>query len=448
MATQHPATTVPTKPRLDVKQTLLIGLGLFGLNMMWKLYNDYVPIFLQAGNSLFDAGLAVKTTGFGLGAALTGLIMTLDNAAGLLLMPVIGLWSDRVWVRRLGRRKPFIVTLAPISILTFVLIPVIVKGTPVALSGQTAQLGRELTWLMISIGLFILTMAGFRNPVFSLLPDLTPSPLRSQGNSIINLMGGLSGVIITFVGAALYRQDIAWPFFFGGAMMGLAVLVLALAIKEPRYLTDAPEVREEGAGLGALRELKKISPEVRPSLIRLVLAIFLWFVGFNAIETFLTSYCVNVLGVQENQASLLSGIPYATFIAFAVPAGLIAARFGRKRSIITGLWLFAGLLLVGFFLPNLTVTIIVLVLVGVVWALININSLPMVVDTALDDTTTGTFIGIYFIGSQTAAVVGPLLNGAVIEASQNYGMVMLMPVVFFVLAALAMRGVTRGEARG
>jgi maltose/moltooligosaccharide transporter len=156
---------------------------------MWKLYSDYVPIFLQAGNPLFET--STRASGFGLGPGLAGFIMTLDNIVALFLLPLIGLWSDRIWKPNLGgRRKPFIVTLAPISILAFLLIPMVVRTIPPAL-------------FVVAVGVYIRAMAGFRTPVVSLMPDLTPSRLRSQANGIINLMGGLGGVIVTLVGVFL-----------------------------------------------------------------------------------------------------------------------------------------------------------------------------------------------------------------------------------------------------
>ncbi len=130
-----------TQQKLDYRKTFLIGFGFFGTSVMWKLYNDYVPIFLQAGNPAFET--ATKAAGFGLGAALTGFVMTLDNIAGLFLLPLIGVWSDRVWTR-IGRRKPFIITLAPIAIAAFLTIPLVVKAIPPALSGQSAELGGSM----------------------------------------------------------------------------------------------------------------------------------------------------------------------------------------------------------------------------------------------------------------------------------------------------------------
>jgi MFS family permease len=435
-----------TDLKLNFKGTFLIGFGFFGTSVMWKLYNDYVPIFLQAGNPLFET--STRTGGFGLGPGMTGFIMTLDNIVALFLLPLIGLWSDRIWKPKLGgRRRPFIVTLAPISILAFLLIPFIVRSIPPELTGMTAQLRRPLAFFIAAVGIFITAMAGFRTPVISLMPDLTPSPLRSQANGIINLMGGLGGVIITLVGAFLYNVNIALPFIVSGVLMAAAVIMLFLFVKEPRHLGDAGEVREEEESLGALKGIRQVSPAARKSLLLLMLSIFFWFVGYNAIETFFTSYGVSVLRIAENQASLLSSVSYITFIAFAIPSGYIAARIGRRRTITTGLLVFAVLLLIGFFVPNIIVIGAALALGGIAWSLVNINSLPMVIDTSDSDANIGTFTGLYYLASQLAAITGPILNGVLIERSGNYGLVLLMPVIFFVLAALSMQGVTRGEAR-
>ncbi len=435
------------RPKFDIFKTLLIGFGFFGTSVMWKLYNDYVPIFLQAGNAAFDVNLATKTNGFGLGTGWTGFVMTLDNMVALFLLPLVGILSDRIWAPKLGgRRKPFIVTLAPISIAAFILIPYIIKGVPPELSGQTELLRGSLIFFILAVGVFITAMAAFRTPIISLMPDLTPSPLRSQANGIINLMGGVGGVTITLLGAILYRMNIAFPFIASGALMAIAVLMLVFYVQEPRHLVAAEE-REEEQALGAFRGLRRISPEARKSLLWLMLSIFLWFFGYNAIETFFTSYGVNVLGVSEDRASMLTSISYIAFIAFAVPSGYISARIGRKRTITLGLAVFAALLMVGYLVPNITVISIVLGVGGLAWSLVNINSLPMVIDTSDSDANIGTFTGFYYIASQLAAIAGPIANGVLIEQFENYGLVLLMPVIFFILAAITMQFVTRGEAR-
>ncbi len=427
--------------KLDYKKTFLIGFGFFGISVMWTLYNAYVPVYLQTGSPTFDAPGEV---GFGLGAGLTGVVMTLDNIAAFFLLPLIGLWSDRVWTR-FGRRLPFILVLAPIAIVVFILIPMAVRMVPPELSGQVDRLGTPLALFMTAIGVFLLAMAGFRTPVIALMPDLTPSPLRSQANGVINLMGGMGTLVATLGSGFLYGMGHVVPFVFGGVLTAAAVLMLLFFVKEPREFEAAAH---EDEGLGALRGIKRVSPEARRSLAFLMGAIFCWFVGYNAIETFLSSYGVSELGMSTGQAPLLLGVGSLAFLAFAIPSGYIAARFGRRRTIISGLIVFGVLLVANFFLRNATLIWPVMVLGGMGWALVNINSLPMVVDISASDADLGTYTGLYYIASQLAAVAGPMINGYIVEwGGGDYNLIFVVTPAFFALAILCMLGVTKGEAK-
>jgi len=435
-----------TRLKLNTPRTLLIGFGFFGISVLWTLYNAYVPIFLQAGNPNFSAPGEV---GFGFAPGLTGVIMTLDNIAAFFLLPAIGVWSDRIWTR-LGRRMPFILVLAPISIAAFILIPFAVSAIPADLSGQTGMLGPQLVFFMITIGVFLTAMAAFRTPVIALMPDLTPSPLRSQANGIINLMGGIGTLLATLAGGLLYGMGRVVPFIFGGLLMAVAVSMLFFFVKEKRGDATEASSGEEGAagGVGALRAIKTVSPAARRSLALLLGAIFCWFVGYNAVETFLTSYGVSELGMSLGQATLLMGVASLAFLAFAVPAGYIAARLGRRRTIITGLTIFGVLLLFNFFLKDTRLIWAVLGVGGAGWALVNINSLPMVIDTAATDSDVGAYTGFYYIASQLAAVAGPTINGYIVEwGGGDYNLIFIVTPLFFLLAILCMLGVTRGEAR-
>ncbi len=427
--------------KLNYKRTFLIGFGFFGTSVLWTLYNAYVPIFLQAGNPNFEAP---GELGFGFGAGLTGVIMTLDNVAAFFLLPLIGIWSDRVWTRW-GRRMPFILVLAPISILAFILIPLTVGMIPPELSGQAGELSTQLSLFMVAVGVFLLAMAGFRTPVVALMPDLTPSPLRSQANGIINLMGGMGALVATLGSNTLYQMGRISPFIFGGGLMIVAILLLFIFIKE-RQTFEATSGSEE-EGWDALRGIKRISPEARRSLGFLMLAIFCWFVGYNALETFLSSYGVSELGMSTGQAPLLTGAVALAFLAFAVPAGYLSGRLGRRKTIMAGLIIFCTLLLAHYFIRNATLIWVVLIVGGIAWALININSLPMVVDTAASNADLGTYTGLYYLASQLAAVVGPITNGYIVEwGGGDYNLIFLVAPAFFLIAFLCMLGVTRGEA--
>ena len=430
---------------LNYKKTFLLGFGFLGVSLMWVLYNSYVPVFLQAGNAAFDQNQGALTVGFGLNAALAGLIMTLDNIAAFFIQPVVGLFSDRTRTR-IGRRMPYILGAVPVAVVAFALIPVAVNQIPPELSGHTEQLGGPLAFFMVAIGLFLLAMAAFRTPVIALMPDITPSPLRSKANGVINLMGGVGALLATFGGAILYGVDAVAPFWVGSILMVIAALVVFIAIKEPRE--DTARADDEGRWWDTLKEIGAIPREERRSLLLILVAIFAWFVGYNAIETFFTSYGTFRLGVAESTASLLLGFFSLTFIVFSIPGGMLAERWGRRRTILIGLVALSALLVLASFLPNVYAIGAILFLGGVAWSLININSLPMVVDIAPDDRLLGTYTGLYYISGTLAAIVGPILNGVIIDVTgKNYNTIFWVAPAFMLVAIGCMWFVTRGEAR-
>ena len=112
-----------------------------------------------------------------------------------------------------------------------------------------------------------------------------------------------------------------------------------------------------------------------------------------------------------------------------------------------GLAIFGVLLALAYLVRTVAMTGIALGLGGAAWALVNINSLPMVIDTTDDERMLGTYTGLYYFASQTAAIFGPILNGWIIDlAGRDYSAVFLVAPAFFVLAILCMSAVTRGEA--
>ncbi len=435
--------------RLDWKKTFLLGFGFLGVSVIWGIYNTYMPIFLQAGNPAFDPKKAALTFGFGLGPTVAGFIMTLDNIVALFVQPLVGVWSDRTY-SRIGRRMPFIVTAAPVAALAFALIPVAPMLIAATNNGNLSALVGPFALLIGAAGVMLLAMAVLRTPVIALMPDVTPSPLRSKANGVINLMGGIGGALALLGGGILYRMYRPLPFWVGSVLLLVAILVLFISIREPKELVDAAQAEKKEPGLrGLLAGVRGLPRESARSLLFLILAIFCWFVGYNAIETFFSSYAVSVLKLDPGTAGMILAVAQGTFILFAIPSGYIATRFGRRRTILAGLAVFAVLLITAFFLPRLAVVIAALALGGLAWSLVNINSLPMVVDISPSETVLGTYTGLYYLASTLAAIVGPILNGWIVEVTgTNYNMIFLVTPAFFVLAIGCMLAVTRGEAKG
>lgn len=433
--------------KLDWKKTFFIGFGFFGISVMWQIYNSFVPIYLQAGHPGFESNV----TGFGLSAASSGLIMGLDNLAAIFILPVIGVWSDRVRTP-IGRRYPFILTMAPIAAIAFILMPIAAGMIqPVQNGSAISQNMGAFVLFVAGAVIMLLAMAVLRTPVISLMPDLTPSPLRSKANGVINLMGGVGTLVASFGLARLFNLSHIVPFIGAAGILILAVVLLFITTKEPK-IEDLPQVGEheesdEEQALGALRGFKIVPPAYRRSLIFLLLSIFSWFVAYDGIGTFFTSYAVNELGVSEGFAPTLFGIAGLAFLITAIPAGFLGERLGRRNTIRIGLLMFTVGLVVGYFLDNVVLIGVILAFGGIGWALVNINSLPMVVDVVDDPRLLGTYTGFYYLASQTGSALAPGITGGVVDLlGGDFHNIFLISPVFFVLAIVFMSLVTRGEA--
>ncbi|NWF64912.1 MAG: MFS transporter [Chloroflexi bacterium] len=419
--------------RLNYGKTFLLGFGFFGVSVIWGVYNAFVPIFL-----------AEK---FDLSPALIGFFMTLDNIAALFIQPPVGAWSDKLR-SPLGRRIPFILVGAPITAVAFGLIPI----------------AAVLPLFVACTSALLLSAALWRTPVVALMPDITPSEFRSQANGIINFMGGVGTIVALQTGGLLYKMSPNFPFWLGSGLVLLAVLVVYLFIEEPKEY----ETAEEQPGMFA--SLKEVISDPDKSGLRILLAIFFWFLGFSAVETFFTLYAKNHLGLSEGDgATLLSVLPLF-FVLAAVPSGYVAGKLGRKTTISIGLIAItimlvllyitpAGALLTGIApLPlvgiplaeggarMLTLAGALLILGGIGWAFININSLPMIVDLT-SAARIGTFTGLYYLFSTLSAIVGPNLNGWAVQLTNgNYNIIMLIASFFMMVAFGLMTGVKKGEA--
>ncbi len=424
------------------KTAVFLGLGLFAAQLMWMIYNTYMPIFLQAGNPAFSTRLA--TRGFGLSATLTGFIMTLDNIAAFFLQPLMGPVSDRTR-SRFGRRMPWILVFAPLSALSFALIPIGAVMIPAAASGHIEQLAGPFVLMVGAALVMVLCMALWRTPLFALLPDLFPSPLRSQANAVVNIMSGIGGILAFAIGGALFAVYEPLPFWFGALATLGAVLVLFLTIHEP---SDLVEAAEAPGGLKVLAKLASIPPENKRSIALLIFVVFFYMLGYMSLETFFSSFAVAHLGMKPSAAALLLAVSYVSFLVFAMPASAVARKLGRKTTVGIGLVVFAAVLVGIRIVPTLPVVVVGLAVGGFGWALVNINCFPMVLDSSTSEELMGTYSGLYFIATTLAGTLGPILNGRVIDlAGRDYRVIFVIGPLFFLCSLLCLLGVRTGEVK-
>jgi Na+/melibiose symporter-like transporter len=410
---------VKENQNFSVSKTFLLGFGFFGVSVIWSLYNAYVPIFL-------------KST-FGLRSSVIGSIMTIDNIFAILLLPFLGALSDRTHTR-LGRRRPYILVGSILALVFFVLVPYF----------NNRQI---LGLMMLAIILMNLSMALFRSPVVALMPDITPSRFRSQANGIINFMGGLGALLVFFGGKPLYDREVSLPFLVGGLLMFAASMLVVIFIRE-----RSPEPVEQGVGSVSFRasfqevvgNLKDVVAGEK-SLFFILLGILFWFIGFNSLETFFTSYAKYHLGMEESTGALILGFFSVTFMVTSIASGFLGSRIGRNRTIRLGLVVLVVILLISLFIRQFLPLALVFVVGGFGWALVNVNSLPMVVDmTTL--AKVGGYTGLYYFFSQAANIAAPPLAGVLIDAF-GYAALMIFAAAMFLLAFFIMSFVRRGEVQ-
>lgn len=431
---------------LNYRKTFLIGFGFFASSLAWSLYNSFVPVLLKERYIQSDA--------------LIGFIMTIDNIFGVIFQPLVGQISDKTRTR-FGKRIPYILVGIPLCAVAFLFIP------------RT----RSLAAMMAVIILFNLIMSIWRSPVVALMPDLTPPAQRSKANGIINLMGGVGGIVAFLAGGLLSNAGgDNMPFLMGSIVMFGALLVLFFFVREPDNrllgrLLDArqgaldldlhqaapefseaakaePAAKKPAGGLRAKLRLALPADLPKPqkrSLVFLLLAIFFWFCGYNAVETFFTLYATEHLHMVKGDAVLTMTIFSLSLVAFALPAGILAGRFGRKRLIIAGLAGMTAIFLPMLFISDPLVLRVLLLFGGIFWAFVNINSLPMVLELASKERI-GSFTGYYYFFSFSAAILSPTLFGLIRDLTQNYTTLFAYSVLAFILALICMINVRHGEA--
>jgi maltose/moltooligosaccharide transporter len=390
--------------RFPYGRTFILGFGFFGISIIWPIFNNYVPIFLKDD--------------FLLSATVIGFIMTWDNYLNMFVQPIVGERSDRTRTR-IGRRKPWMLVGAPVAALFFILVPL-----------MGSVVGIMFAVLFTNIG-----MALFRAPTIALLGDLFPAHQRSTANGVINLMGGLAAIVAFLIGGYLYRLGRITPFIFGSIILLAAISVVLLFVREPKSISES--TKEEN-GQGFIANLREVLNASDRSGLLILLAILCWFLGFNALETWISSFGKFTLGIPEDRMAMLTSGLALMFVIFAVPSGLLATRFGRRRVILVGIAGLTLLFLYGLVVSNQLMLITLLVPAGFFWALINVNSLPMVYDVG-GDARIGAFTGLYYFASNIAAVAGPQTVGVLIDlSSENYRIMFIFSAVFMAIAGLLM----------
>ena len=421
--------------KLNYKRTLLVGFAFLSICAFWQLYDNVIPLILKNTFHMKDS--------------LVGVVMAMDNVLALFLLPFFGKLSDKCHTK-LGRRTPFILGGTAAAVILMNILPY-------------ADNHEKLLLFVIPLGLLLIAMGTYRSPAVALMPDVTPKPIRSRANAIINLMGAVGGIAYLIVAAVLYPNSRTagaahvnyQPLFVVvSALMAVSVIVLYFTTNEPKlaaaekeYEAEHPEqqlVEEEPDGS---EELPK---EVRRSLVMLLSSIALWYIGYNGVTTWWTTYVGRVMGQGLGGASTCLLVATGGAIVSYIPVGQMASKIGRKKTIQGGVILLAACFASAYFLTTHyqsinAVMFVVFALVGLAWAAINVNSLPMVVEMC-KGSDIGKFTGYYYTFSMAAQVVTPILAGTLLKHI-SYSMLFPYAAFFVACSFVTMCFVRHGDCK-
>ena len=362
----------------------------------------------------------------------------------------------------------------------------------------------SLAVYMVILLLVLVAMASFRSPAVALMPDVTPKPLRSQANAIINLCGGIGGAIafliytVVLFGERLHNYVIIFGSVAGGMLLILAAYIAL--VNEKKMVKRCQEICEE-YGIDDFEEdidggveenvaadvepMAEEKPEIAPEILEiakaktakvkspkewwtskpkderqrlksfwLILAsIFMWFMGYNAVSSNLSVYTTKALNLSAGLSSIISGASMVVSAIAFIPVGYMAAKIGRRKSIIIGFALAVlSFVLVCFAvrpsdnvaIPSVLFTVFYL-LAGFGLIIANVNTFPMVTELSTAETV-GQYTGYYYVATMSAQAITPMIGGAVMDAGQDKYL-FLYSAVCIVVAIVLMCFVKHGDSK-
>ena len=408
--------------KLNYKRTFFVGMAFLSISAFWQMYDNIIPLILQ--------------NTFHLNETIIGAIMAMDNVLAVFLLPRIGTMSDKVDTK-MGKRTPFIIGGTLAAVVCMMLLPL-------------ADHYKMLGLFIVALALTLIAMAMYRSPAVALMPDLTPKPLRSSANAVINLMGAVGAIYALILIRVLVKKEehpSYLPVFLGVALIMLfAVVILVATINEKKIAAKIAEEYPEEAEEEKEKEEHGLPAPVKRSLVLILVSIFLWFTAYNAVTTAFSRYAVTVWGMEGGGfASCLMVAMVAAIISY-IPIGIISSKIGRKKSILIGLVMMFISYTSVFFYPTYNVTAnIFFAIIGIGWAAISVNSLPMVVEMS-KGSDIGKYTGLYYTFSMTAQIFTPIVSGALLQYV-SYNTLFPYAMFFTACAFVTMSMVKHGDSK-
>lgn len=480
--------------KLDYKRTILVGFAFLGIMCFWEVYDYIMPLILNRR--------------FGLNSWQYGLIMGLDNLLAIFLLPLFGSLSDRSVNARMGRRTKFIfwgslaaacalIILSIFELLEFKKIMAAGYGdvsmligynsklaeaiaaagfdgkdyAAIMASGNTdvvtqvknaqiamaASVAKDNVWILAmfitALLLLLVSMSSYRSPAVSLMPDITPKPLRSQANALITFMGGAGGlmaIVLYKIFAKSETQNYIFLFIATAAVLLLILLAYMLTVKEKKFVKLRVE-EEEKYRVVDEEELEgndKLPKAKLVSLFLILATVFLWFMGYNAVKSHLSTYATLTLLFDQGYVGTISILNGAGGAIALLPVALLANKLGRKKTIIIGVIVAALAFIPCFFMKATTPGVKILfplcfLIAGFGMVCVNVNTLPMVTELSRGSSV-GKYTGYYYAFSMSAQAITPAFAGVFMD-NVSQSSVFIYASTFIALALVTTAFIKHGD---
>ena len=422
--------------KLNTKRTVLVGFAFLSICAFWQMYDNLVPKIL--------------TETFGIGESVSGIIMAADNVLALFLLPLFGGLSDKC-KSKLGRRRPFILYGTLGAVVLMMALPLLTD------SYHASPAMWKTACFVITLGLLLITMGTYRSPAVALMPDVTPKPLRSKANAIINLMGTSGGIIYLLLTTVMYTSSsdayVSYMplFIIVGIIMLASLAVVMFCVNEPKLVEEQKRYEEAHPeeNLTTVTESgEELPKDVKKSLAFILASIALWFIAYNGVSTWFSVYASASWNMSLGQANTCLTIATAGAIVTYIPSGSVASKFGRRKTIRLGSLLLTAAFASAFVYTQISdqfspILYALFTLVGIGWAFINVNSLPMVLEMC-KGSEVGKFTGLYYTFSMSAQIATPIVAGWLLE-NVSYKALFPYAAIFALASFFTMGFVKHGD---
>lgn len=411
------------KKKLTIGYLLLLALPGAFLELLNNVYNNYVPIYLQAGNSGFAKTGTTLTLGFGVGAALVGLWMVVDNIFGFFSMPIVGAWSDRSRHQR-GRRLPFVMWTLPFVVLGYAALALIPTLIPAENNGQMQHLTLYFVAFILACFIYYLGFVPARVIIQTIRQEGVKANDRTKVESWWNFGTNLFTILALTGGSILYRIYGPLLFWLILVLYVIAAVVLFVRYREAPELSQSAASQEENPFKQLLGVFKDVSDEKRKNLVLFLVSITFFTLASSAFGNFATSWAVNRLGVDETKAALISAVLLISATIVVLPAGYLAAgKFGRRKMYLVGMLIMVAAAIFVVIFPHLYLAGFVVLGIGL--GISFSCQVPIVTDLSSKEGNLGAVVGVYNLAYLFGFVFGSLIMGLMV---QSFSYAVLFPV--------------------